>query len=244
MKDKSPKKTGAQPSAKQIAANQLNSQKSTGPKSVEGKAKSSMNAIRHGFYSRATLLPSEDPEAYEELKDQIWSDLQPQNGLEAIYVREIVDCTWRLQRLSLVEVSVLFCQSHSFSGKQNGLGFAFLNDAQGSNAISKLSTCEASITRRLHRSMEQLRKLREKGWHQPFSSDSEPTSIPVKPSQGSGSETNLLDSSKDESDPITNDESKCSQDWIGQAQEDADPQNGASNSGDDGTILPEGAAGQ
>ena len=44
----------------QIRANQSNAQKSKGPTSIEGKKKSSMNAITHGIFSKIAILPSED----------------------------------------------------------------------------------------------------------------------------------------------------------------------------------------
>jgi hypothetical protein len=42
------------PSEKQIAANRRNAQKSTGPRTKEGKARSRMNALRHGLATRVT----------------------------------------------------------------------------------------------------------------------------------------------------------------------------------------------
>ena len=41
---------------KQIEANRRNSQKSTGPKTEEGKAKSSLNHLSHGLTSNATFV--------------------------------------------------------------------------------------------------------------------------------------------------------------------------------------------
>ncbi|MBI5265909.1 MAG: hypothetical protein HY851_01635 [candidate division Zixibacteria bacterium] len=37
---------------KQISANRLNAQKSTGPVTDDGKAASSRNAVTHGFFSK------------------------------------------------------------------------------------------------------------------------------------------------------------------------------------------------
>ena len=50
----------------QIRANQQNAQKSSGPTSVEGKKKSSMNAVTHGIFSNIAILPGED-EALKEI---------------------------------------------------------------------------------------------------------------------------------------------------------------------------------
>ena len=44
----------------QIKANQENAEKSTGPTSIEGKKRSSMNAVTHGILSSVTALPGED----------------------------------------------------------------------------------------------------------------------------------------------------------------------------------------
>jgi len=50
----------------QIAANQLNSRKSTGPRTPEGQAKSSMNALKHGNRSRRVALLLEESSAFED----------------------------------------------------------------------------------------------------------------------------------------------------------------------------------
>ena len=52
----------------QIAANLANSQKSTGPKSADGKARSSRNSFKHGLYSKHLVLPNEDPAELDQLR--------------------------------------------------------------------------------------------------------------------------------------------------------------------------------
>jgi hypothetical protein len=148
---------------RKAASNRKNSRLSTGPKSQSGKAKSSQNALKHGFYAKSVLLPGEDPAAYEAFRDALWSDLDPLNALEALWAKEITDTSWRLQRLGLIEAEVFTRRSVSFSGDNCGIGFAFVNDSQGLSTLTKLSQYESTFTRRLHRAMEQFRLLREKG---------------------------------------------------------------------------------
>ena len=52
----------------QIKANQENAQKSSGPNSVEGKKKSSMNAVTHGIFSNIAILPGEDEAFIQNLR--------------------------------------------------------------------------------------------------------------------------------------------------------------------------------
>ncbi len=73
-------------SARQLAANRRNATKSTGPRTSEGKARSSRNAIKHGIY--ADLRPierghfREDPLAIQAMVDDVLEVLQPRNGME------------------------------------------------------------------------------------------------------------------------------------------------------------------
>jgi hypothetical protein len=73
----------------QITANRKNAQSSTGPKTEEGKAASSANALDHGAYSdrhdpiTASIL-REDPDEIEELIEAIISELDPQTPLEQV----------------------------------------------------------------------------------------------------------------------------------------------------------------
>jgi len=90
-------------SASQAAASVLNGAKSHGPKSAEGKATSSLNAIRFGFTAAHLLLPGEDPAAYETFLDSWFSALVPTTMPEATSVAQLADTAWKLERLSRVE---------------------------------------------------------------------------------------------------------------------------------------------
>jgi len=90
-------------SASQAAASVLNGARSHGPKSAEGKATSSLNAIRFGFTAAHLLLPGEDPAAYEAFLDSWFSALAPTTMPEATSVAQLADTAWKLERLSRVE---------------------------------------------------------------------------------------------------------------------------------------------
>lgn len=64
-------------SEKQIQANQQNAQKSSGPKSDEGKRAVSGNRITHGILSTKLLLSDESAEDYEALLGGLVSELGP-----------------------------------------------------------------------------------------------------------------------------------------------------------------------
>ena len=48
-------------SEKQRKANRQNAKKSTGPRTEDGKASTSQNALKHGLLARDAVLPGEDP---------------------------------------------------------------------------------------------------------------------------------------------------------------------------------------
>ena len=92
---------------RQIAANRRNARRSTGPKSAAGKAASSANALRHGLSAaRAVVLPDEDGEAYERLRQGVLADLDPANTLQTALAERIVVLLWRLDRAARLEAEL------------------------------------------------------------------------------------------------------------------------------------------
>ena len=88
MMKKSPQSAaeGARPSA------------STGPRTAEGKARSSMNALKTGLYAESEVLPSENPAEYEQLIARFYADHKPATALACQYVDEMIYGTWNLRR--------------------------------------------------------------------------------------------------------------------------------------------------
>lgn len=90
----------------QFAANQANSQKSTGPKTEEGKAASAQNNFRHGLCGAFVIQAWEKAEDYESLLDGLRNEHQPANPTEALLVEQMAQHWWVAQRaLRLQELS-------------------------------------------------------------------------------------------------------------------------------------------
>ena len=94
-------------SPKQVAANRANAQKSTGPRTPEGKARSALNALTHGLTAITPVLPDEDPTTYEALRQRLFEQYRPVLALEAELVEALANTLWRLRRVGPMEAGIL-----------------------------------------------------------------------------------------------------------------------------------------
>ena len=102
-----PRSTERRISLAQREANRRNAQKSTGPRSAEGKRRSAMNAMTHGAYGRARAIPRgvfyESEREVNEYVDAIVEALAPRDALELVIARRIATADLRLARLERYE---------------------------------------------------------------------------------------------------------------------------------------------
>lgn len=85
-----------------------NATKSTGPRTLAGKARSSRNATRHGLTSRAVVLPTvESADDWAAHRDAIVASLTPMGALEAELAERVAVLTWRLRRATLAETAAI-----------------------------------------------------------------------------------------------------------------------------------------
>ena len=97
-------------SQKQLIANRKNAQKSTGPKTPEGKAVVSTNAFKHGLTSSddmviRTALASENKNEYEQLFTALKHELRPVTLFQYHLVQRITNCLWRSRRVNKAETA-------------------------------------------------------------------------------------------------------------------------------------------
>jgi hypothetical protein len=82
----------------QVKANQQNSQKSTGPRTAQGKAAVSQNAVKHGLFSSEAVVKGENEADFDLFSDKLLAELAPVGALESMLAERFVSLSWRLRR--------------------------------------------------------------------------------------------------------------------------------------------------
>jgi len=100
-------------------ANLNNAQHSTGPRTEEGKAASSLNSLKHGLTAKTVVLPGEDPAEYQAFSTGMRQDLHPLDTFETAMVTELIDLQWRLQRAARVETGILSAENPDLKALNN-----------------------------------------------------------------------------------------------------------------------------
>jgi hypothetical protein len=94
-------------SERQTEASRVNGSKSNGPKSIEGRNKVRLNAVKDGLFSDETVIETlgERPEEFEELKGAFWNHFHPADPVTEMLVGELTSIVWRRRRLRRVEAT-------------------------------------------------------------------------------------------------------------------------------------------
>jgi hypothetical protein len=137
-------------SARRIEANRQNAQKSTGPRTPEGKATVALNGMKHGLLSREALVQGEREADLVDFGKRMRAPLAPVGELELLLVDRIVSCAWRLRRLLRVE-SRLF--------REDGAQLEQAFSSYGREKMAVLSRYEATIERSLYKALHELQRL-------------------------------------------------------------------------------------
>ena len=155
----------------QIRANRANAKKSTGPRTQEGKARSSQNALKHGLLANDAVLPGEDPADFDRHLRSFEDTYLPRNRVEKEIVRQIADVAWRMQRLSRIETAVIAVGIDNTrrvnletgpipddrAGQTQQLGRAMLTRTQ---VLNNLARYDGQLARRFFRGVELMINIR------------------------------------------------------------------------------------
>jgi len=97
----------AAPSEAKLAANRENAQKSTGPTTPGGKAKSRLNAVKCGLTGNTVLFATDSVARYDTHVRSYQADFQPVGPEECDLVQSIADIRWRLNRVPGLELAII-----------------------------------------------------------------------------------------------------------------------------------------
>src|ERR1700694_5274993 len=151
---------------KQFAANRQNAQKSTGPKTPEGRAAVRLNGVKHGLTAETIVLKGESEADFTNLLNSMEAEHDPASPTEEALVVQLAMATWRLRRLYRQEAGFYTCQLQSLVGMQKDLN---LDDAgrMGHAAAWSESTLtlfnrqEGRLERTFYRALHELQRLRK-----------------------------------------------------------------------------------
>jgi hypothetical protein len=158
--------SAAQITEAQLHANRRNAEKSTGPRTNEGKHRARLNGLRHGLTGQTVVMPHEDRQAFDRHTAQILESLQPKTDRERDLVHAIANDQWRLHRAGAIEHNIfaLGAQTHpvKIEGADRSANAAltqaqtFLDDAK---QLNLLTLYESRINRTLQRNFNELHAL-------------------------------------------------------------------------------------
>ena len=161
------------PTESQRKANRQNAKKSTGPRTEEGKARSSQNGLKHGLLARDAVMADEDPAEYDRQLQQLEENIFPKNAIEFALVRQIADAEWRLRRITRIEAGLVSHQ-HAYTnrdtrkwapetilpgrdGENELLGKSMQDSTQ---ALANLARYHTHMSRNQLRALNMIRQLR------------------------------------------------------------------------------------
>jgi hypothetical protein len=163
---------------KQIAANRRNAQKSTGPRSAEGKAVSSRNALKTGLYCPGIVIGHESIGKLETLEAQFTAEYQPSTPTERALVDTLIHLEWMLRRYRWLETETWHATQDQLTSTQmesTWTGHAFIAQP----AISRIHRLRNSTQKAFRETLAELRSLQaERGTAVPYEPPPEPEPVP------------------------------------------------------------------
>jgi len=169
----------------QLLANRRNAQKSTGPRTDEGKAAVSQNALRHGLTASRDVISSESQDQFDLYRDQFLAELDPAGPVESMLAERIVALSWRLKRVGHIQNQAIDALnadntpsplakltqslfSKGLSRPQDGpsvpddtlaLGRMAVKDFSNTRVLERLLMYERRIENSLHKTLLEIQRL-------------------------------------------------------------------------------------
>ena len=151
---------------KQTAANRLNAQKSTGPRTPEGRAAVRLNGVTHGLTAKTLVLEGESESDFKAVFESLEAEHQPTTPTEETLVAQLAMATWRLRRLFNMEAGHYKLGLETIAEYADSrhldhscrLGQVALNSG---DTMALIGRHEARLERSYYRALHELQRLRK-----------------------------------------------------------------------------------
>jgi hypothetical protein len=148
--------------AARAAASRRNGAKSRGPKTIEGKARSAQNALKHGLRAqKCVVLPGERESAFAAFEAALLDELAPQGALQSVLAQRVVAASWRLARSERLEAELFARMMEGGS-----MGLALIRDGNGARSFDTLLRYRGATLAELWRALRTLKALQAEAPHQ------------------------------------------------------------------------------
>lgn len=154
---------------KQIAANRLNALKSTGPRTLRGKAISSRNSLRLDILDKRFVLESECPERFEAFLETFYGEYDPATPTELALVNTMAAACWRLQRMSTFEATSIDHEYRTDASPESATlsiptraTLAYRRATASGRSIELINRTEARLQHQFNSALDRLDRLRRR----------------------------------------------------------------------------------
>jgi len=151
---------------KQFAANRQNAQKSTGPKTPEGRAAVRLNGVKHGLTAETIVLKGESQADFTNMLESFEAEHDPATPTEEALVVQLALANWRLRRLYHQEAGFYTSKLKILASIQKDLN---LDDAGrmghavgwSEPELGLFNRQEGRLERTFYRALHELQRLRK-----------------------------------------------------------------------------------
>ena len=159
-------------------ANRKNAKKSTGPKTTEGKEKSSQNAVKHGFFACHDVIRTENQVDYDMFRGEMLEEFNPIGPMQYRLADRIVSLSWRLKRAEQIHnhtIEYLLAEDDSYISNpvliwafdphdldpDLALGRIVEKDFAYARVLDRIMMYERRIENSLYKTIKELKNLKK-----------------------------------------------------------------------------------
>ena len=151
---------------KQTAANRRNAQKSTGPRTPEGRVAVRLNGVTHGLTAKTLVLKGESESDFKALFEALEAEHQPTTPTEEILVADLAMATWRRRRLYNMEAGFYKVRmkneaTYAAPQKLDDSGLLGKVASNSGDTMAMIGRQEARLERSYYKALHELQRLRK-----------------------------------------------------------------------------------